>query len=30
MSYQPHYFQEVRKAQQESYSPYSHFKVGLI
>lgn len=28
MSYQPHYFQEVRKAQQESYSPYSHFKVG--
>ncbi|MBN4908078.1 cytidine deaminase, partial [Staphylococcus sp. EG-SA-17] len=22
MSYQPHYFQEVRKAQQESYSPY--------
>ncbi|MDI1802040.1 cytidine deaminase, partial [Staphylococcus aureus] len=23
MSYQPHYFQEVRKAQQESYSPYS-------
>ncbi|MBU5841601.1 cytidine deaminase, partial [Vibrio cholerae O1] len=21
MSYQPHYFQEVRKAQQESYSP---------
>ncbi|HDC9513940.1 cytidine deaminase [Staphylococcus aureus] len=28
MSYQPHYFQEVRKAQQESYSPYSQFKVG--
>ena len=28
MSYQSHYFQEVRKAQQRAYVPYSHFKVG--
>ncbi len=30
MSYQPHYFQEVRKAQQESYSPYSQFRGAYL
>lgn len=28
MTYQPHYYQEVRKAQQDAYAPYSNFKVG--
>lgn len=28
MSYQSHYFKEVREAQRRSYSPYSNFKVG--
>ncbi|PHK49737.1 cytidine deaminase [Staphylococcus edaphicus] len=28
MAYQPHYFSEVRKAQENAYAPYSHFKVG--
>ena len=28
MSYQSHYFKEVREAQNNAYAPYSHFKVG--
>lgn len=28
MAYQPHYYTEVRKAQENAYAPYSQFKVG--
>ncbi len=28
MSYQSHYFKEVREAQKNAYAPYSNFKVG--
>ena len=28
MSYQSHYFKEVREAQSKAYAPYSRFKVG--
>lgn len=28
MSYQSHYFKEVREAQSKAYAPYSQFKVG--
>ena len=28
MSYQSHYFKEVREAQSKAYAPYSRFNVG--